>query len=164
MRSRTRQCLHLARVHTKPHEVAGTHRGGGGDGLLLRYVADAGVAQTCGFAEHGDVAGVESGQAENDFEEGGLAGTRLADEEHEFFAFHLQRDVVQRGLGTWRVHHGDIIKTNHGTVRSGSIVSVRLGNDGVTTRLRHAENQRCGLFSATRASSGMRAAPASFMD
>ena len=61
-------------VHAKSHEVAGTHRGGGGNGLLLRYVADAGVAQACGFAKHGDFASVESGQAENDFEEGGLAG------------------------------------------------------------------------------------------
>ena len=72
-------------VHAKSHQVAGAHRGGGGDGLLLRYVADAGVAQACGLAEHRDVAGVESGQAENDFEEGGLAGA-VGSEHGEVFA------------------------------------------------------------------------------
>ena len=61
-------------VYAQSHEVAGAHRGGGGDGLLLRHVADAGVAQACGFAEHRNLAGVESGQAENDLQEGGLAG------------------------------------------------------------------------------------------
>ena len=62
------------------------------------------------LAEHPHLAARCFHLAHDELEEGGLAGTRLADEEHEFFAFHLQRDVVQRGLGHLACTHGDIIK------------------------------------------------------
>ncbi len=77
--------------------------------------------------------------AHNELEEGGLARTRLADEGTRILRVPPPAERDPTRAGHPGVYTMVTSSKHHGTIRSGSIVSVRLGNDGVTPRLQHAE-------------------------